>query len=305
MLDLLSNIDFVFVIGLILAGFLIGFIAAMVGIGGGLLMVPFLVIIIGLNAHDASSISLLIIIFTSGSGSFAYYRQKRIDLRTGLLFALCVVPSSFIGSWIASEVDPFVLIVLFGILLLVVSSQRIYKLIIQVANSNKGKNNSSNEKIDIDPSLKEKYSIVPQSIEHRSIVSSDGKQFNYQIKMRQTLLGAVLGGFLGGLLGVGGGIIFVPVLLAGGLPAHIAVATSSFVIIFTGLSGSLSRLIYGINQVEIFNYAIPLIVGTVIGARISATRVKKISSEKILIMFYVIVFLSGIRMILKAFGWFP
>lgn len=302
MLDLLTNVDFALIIGLILVGILIGIIAAMIGIGGGLILVPFLVIVLGLNAHDASSISLLVIVFTSSSGSFAYYLQKRIDLRTGLYFALCVVPASFIGSWIASVVDPTILILLFGILLLVVSSQRIYKLIIKLVKTNVTQNNNLAQKNVPIPSTNTNDSFLPQSIEYRNLVDSEGKEFNYQIKLRRALTAAAFGGFIGGLLGVGGGIIFVPLLLASGVPAHIAVATSTFIIVFSSLSGTIARLLYG---TVLFEYAIPLLIGTVIGARIGATRVKRISSEQVLIMFYVIVFLSGIRMILKAFGLFP
>ena len=123
--------------------------------------------------------------------------------------------------------------------------------------------------------------------------------------MRYTLLGALIGGFLGGLLGVGGGIIFVPVLMAGGVPPHLAVATSTFVIIFTAISGTFARLLNGLLNQSILLYALPVMIGTVTGARFSALRVKKISSEKVLITFYIIVFLSGVRMILKAYGLFP
>jgi hypothetical protein len=301
--EIILNFEPIFFLSLIITGFLIGIIASMVGIGGGLLLVPILILFFLIDTQKASAISLFVMIFTAGSGSYTYYKQKRIDVRTGLFFALCVIPFSFFGSWIAEKVDEFILVISFGILLLLVSTRRIQSLI-------KGrKNNSVTKKANFENNqennLSEKSSkdtFFPRSLEYRKIVDNDGKEFNYTIKMRRTLFGAIIGGFLGGLLGVGGGIIFVPVLTEiGGIPPHIAIATSTFVIIFTALSGSFARLLYG----EIlFSFAFPLAIGSVIGAKIGATKVKKISSQKILIFFYVIVFLSGVRILLKAFGYF-
>ena len=154
MFDLLLSFDPILVIILIITGFAIGTIAAMVGIGGGLLLVPFLILFFSLSPQEASTVSLFVMMFTSSSGSYTYYKQKWIDLRTGLLFAACVVPTSFLGSWIAKEIDPTVLIVIFGLLLLGVSSRRIFNLITN--NKSTSTVMSKNTK---DPSIvKEEYS---------------------------------------------------------------------------------------------------------------------------------------------------
>ena len=304
MFDLLSGLDPLLLIELIVSGFLVGVIASMVGIGGGLLVVPMLILIFAQDAQIASAISIVVIIFTSSSASFTNFKHRRIDIRTGLFFAVFVVPSSFIGSWVAEQVDDRVLVVAFGILMLIVAIDRIRKLLVQARNNRNG----TNQKQSTTPNLTDEQnnnktnSFMPQAVEKRVLVDSEGTKFIYSVKLRWALIGAIVGGFTGGLLGLGGGVIFVPVLLAVGVPPHIAVATSSFIIIFTAISGSISRILYG--QV-LWNYVIPLAIGTVTGARFGAIKVKKISSQKVLILFYVIVFLSGIRMILKAFGLFP
>ncbi len=299
MIDIFLNFNPVLLIELIIAGFLIGIIASMVGIGGGLIMVPTLILIFDRSAQLASAISIVVIIFTSSSASLANYNHKRIDIRTGLFFALCVIPFSFIGSWTAEQVNDKFLVIIFGLLLLIVAVDRIRKLIIQLINkqNNKKPNQNVEPEISKEKQQTESMGFIPQSVESRSLIDSDGQAFNYKIKLRQGLIGAAIGGFLGGLLGLGGGLIYVPVLLAVGVPPHIAVATSSFIIIFTALSGSLGRILYG--QV-LWNYVIPLAIGAVIGARFGALKVRKISSQKVLILFYIILFLSGARMILKA-----
>ncbi len=306
MLDILSGLNIVLIVELIITGFIIGVVAAMVGIGGGLLTVPALVLLFTRSAQVAGAISIVVIIFTSGSASLINFKHRRIDLRTGFFFAVLVIPSSFIGGWVAENIhDENILIILFGLLMLIVSIDRIRKLIVQARNNRQNSSSpiqpsdSSDSKQDNSQEIR---SLIPQSVEKRILIDDEGKKFSYTVRLRWTLLGAIIGGFTGGLLGLGGGIIFVPVLLASGLPPHIAVATSSFIIIFTALSGSLSRLLYGNIP---WDYVIPLAIGTVSGARFGALKVKKISSQKVLILFYVIVFLSGVRMILKAYGLFP
>ena len=301
MIALLSNIDFVIVLELIIAGLAIGIIAAMVGIGGGLIMVPTLILIFGQSAQLASAISIVVIIFTSGSASFTNFLHKRIDIRTGILFAVFVIPCSFFGSWLAEHVNDTLLVYLFGFLLLIVSIDRIRKLVKQFENKNnssqKVKNTASSASEQL--ILNDQNTLLPKTVEKRTIIDSEGQKYVYNVKLRWALVGAAIGGFLGGLLGLGGGIIFVPVLLASGVPPYIAFATSSFIIIFTALSGSLGRILFGhVN----WTYVIPLAIGTVTGARFGALKMKKISSQKLLILFYVLVFLAGIRMILKAYG---
>ena len=294
------NLDLILVFELILVGLLIGIVASMLGIGGGLLTVPTLILLFSRSAQEASAISIVVIIFTSSSASLTNFQHRRIDFRTGLLFAIFVVPFSFLGSYVGEHLDDSMLVIVFGIFLLLVSIWKIWTQLKKMRKNN-GINMEIVQSTDSIPETLFRKSLLPQNNERRILVDSDGKEFNYTIKMRKTMLGAIAGGFLGGLLGLGGGVIFVPVLLAGGVPPHIAVATSSFIIIFTSVSGSLGRLLYGSI---LWGYVFALAIGTVSGARLGAKKVKKISSQKVLIAFYVIVFLSGVRIILKAFGLF-
>ena len=86
---------------LILIGILIGIIASMLGVGGGILLIPVLMFLFGLSNPVASAVSSLVIVATSASGTYTYYRQHRIDLRTGMYFGLIAVPSAFIGGVLA------------------------------------------------------------------------------------------------------------------------------------------------------------------------------------------------------------
>ncbi|OLS16483.1 MAG: hypothetical protein HeimC3_54260 [Candidatus Heimdallarchaeota archaeon LC_3] len=277
---------------LVIIGFFIGIISAMVGIGGGLLSVPILMFLFEQPQNIASAISTTVIIFTSSMGAYTYFKQKRIDLRTGAYFAILAIPSAFIGGIIADTLDEAYLVLIFGILMILVA---IRKILSETLN----KSQKTEEKIMKQPlEVSTSYSMIPKSIEDRVIIDSSGEKFHYKVKLHRALIGALVGGFIGGLLGVGGGVIFVPVLTSiGNLPAHVGVATSTFTIMFSSSAAFFARVIGG-NI--LYDYVVALAIGTVIGARLGALKVKKISSKTLLNIFYFVVIFAGIRTIYQA-----
>ncbi|MHA1984836.1 MAG: sulfite exporter TauE/SafE family protein [Candidatus Hodarchaeales archaeon] len=282
---------------LIITGLFIGILSAMVGIGGGLITVPILIFFFNQTPDVATAISTVVIIFTSSTGAITYYRQKRIDLRTGGFFALIVIPSAFIGGKITEYLDANVFVFIFGLLMIIVALRKIF------LDRNSSKSSSQfNSEVISNTKIGSKYGLVPQDTEERILVDNSGKVFHYNVKLKKALVGALFGGFIGGLLGVGGGVIFVPVLTSlAGLPAHIAVATSTFAIVFSSTSASIAKISSGL---VLYDYVIALGIGTVFGARLGALKVGKISSKNLLNIFYAIVILAGIRSILSAVGLF-
>ena len=104
-------------------------------------------------------------------------------------------------------------------------------------------------------------------------------------------------GIISGLLGIGGGIINVPVMAYAGISMHSAVATSSFVIVFTSISSSLKH--YFLGNIEIMWAAI-LIPGIITGAQIGAKFVKKIKAHHLRFAFALFLIAIAIAMILKG-----
>jgi len=284
-------------LGLSIAGTLIGIISSMTGIGGGLLAVPLLMYGLGLTNPIASAISSLVIVLTSSSGGYSYWRQKRIDLRTGFYFASIAIPMAFVGGIIADNADVYIITIFWGCFLSFVAVWKISSFL--PGNRRKKAPSSPLEAPDVEDSAanNEARSLIPKNIETRTIIDAEGEGFTYMIRFRQVLLGAVLGGFLGGLFGVGGGVIYVPVLMWGGVPPHIAMATSTFAIVFASASGSTARILGG-NV--IYEYVLGLGIGTVIGANIGAMKARKVSSRGILAMFYAILLFTGIYTVAEA-----
>ena len=105
---------------------------------------------------------------------------------------------------------------------------------------------------------------------------------------------------MAGLLGIGGGVIQVPILnLIFGVPIHISIATSLFIIIFTSSFGTVTHFLLGnvLLTVGIF-----LAMGTIIGGQIGAHTSLKIESGILRKIFAVLLSFTGIRMIISIFS---
>ena len=110
-----------------LVAFLIGTIAAMTGVGGGVFMVPFLSLVYSLDPHQAVGTSLATIIFTSLSSTVGYSRQRKIDYKVGLTLTLTAIPGAFVGAFLTNIVTPRNLGLIFGAFLIFVALRMIFQ----------------------------------------------------------------------------------------------------------------------------------------------------------------------------------
>jgi len=268
-----------------LFAFLIGIIAAMLGIGGGVFMVPILVLLpwYNLDPAIASGTSLAAIIFTSLSSTFRYRKQKRIDYLLGLALASTTIPGAFLGSYTKSIIETWILGLIFAIFLIFVS----IRMFIGKRRENKRKNSAGKT----------------SSGKKRRIIDSYGEIFTYSVNFWAAPFLGFVGGFCSGLLGIGGGSVLVPAMnMALGVPIHVAVATSMFIMIFTSISGTLTNI--WLKQIR-FDYALLLAAGIIFGAQFGAHYAAKVSARNLRRMFAVVLLFASVRMILKFTGVMP
>jgi len=254
-------------------GFLIGVAAALTGVGGGIFIVPLLTLLYGFDPVIAIGTSLAAIILTSIASSVNYLKQKRVYIKVGLILALATAPGAYIGAAITGI--PAVktwLGVIFGIFLILVATQMIYK-----------------------------------ALSERSVKGCGQADPIFESRLlknhRKILLGLFLGFFGGvasGLLGVGGGTILVPIMCyALMFPIHFSIPTSMFIMIFTSISGVTNHLQQGhVDPI----YALYLGVGSIIGAQIGAYTSKKLSSRSLGLVFAAMLIVASINMMLKSLG---
>ena len=244
----ISALDFSLLIYLPI-GILIGFLAALFGMGGGFLTVPALDFM-GIEFHHAVGTSSASIPFTSASSTVAYLRQRRVQYKVGILLALPAIIGAYIGASLTSFLTSSQLKLIFGIAMILVAF---------VMSLNKNSMDPGEEMEDI----KVDYRIIP--------------------------LGGLLSGVASGLLGVGGGVVNVPFLNLLGFPIHYAVATSSLAIFITSLSSATSHHLLGNVDFELMVFMVPgLIIGAQIGARVArkmkARNIKKFFSVVVVLL---------------------
>lgn len=239
----------------------IGFLASLLGVGGGFLLVPILVFS-GLNAHLAVGTSVASVTFTGISSFTAYYRQRRGDYKLALLLEGFTVPASILGSYISTFMSCEGLEFAFAITLVAVCFT-----------------------MWISPVISSKEKHFPLGVTRKK-VDVEGIEFNYHVSLLPAILLSFFAGMLVGLFGISGGILKVPILVICGVPVHIAVATSSLMILITSASAFTSHVILGDVAFDYLIFVIPgIIVGAQVGARISKkTRSKTLQNLYLLVM---------------------
>ncbi len=256
------------------AAFLVGIIAAMTGVGGGVFIVPFLSLAYDFSSHQAIGTSLATIIFTSISSAIGYWRQRRIDYKVGSILTLTTIPGAFVGAYLTSFIEEKLLGLIFGVFLIFVALHMAFQFNI--------------------------YRIqIPRigKIWHRKIVDSGGVILEYDANVNLGLVLSFFGGLSSGLLGIGGGAFMVPILhLTMSFPMHVTVATSMFIMVFTSISGAATH--FSLGNVRIY-HAVFICIGVIFGALLGAYFSKKISGKGLRRMFGVVLFLVSMRMILK------
>jgi len=279
------NVDFLAELALLLLGAFSGFLGALMGIGGGVIVVPILILFFMLDAHQAVGTSLVMIIFTALSSTWAYHRQKRIDWKIGVLAAVTTIPGASLGAYTTKFFASESLGIIFGVFLLLVAAMMIRRSFLTNVSSN-------------NPATYNKHtSELLRRTWTRRIVDASGKIFEYDANIHSGLLLSFLGGFASGFLGIGGGLIVVPIFaIVIGLPMHLAVATSMVTMIFTSISGVSTHIMLGNVRIE---YAVPLIIGITFGTQAGATAARRLRSKTLERIFAIAVLAIGIWLIIS------
>jgi uncharacterized protein len=209
----------------------VGVVTSMLGIGEGVLLVPFLTLGLGLPIQIAIATSLVSTIGNSSAASMTYVKDGRLNLRLALWFAITATIGAIIGARAAAQIDRTLLTEIFAVALVVTALVMIlrHKQVDGVQRNELL--HTHTDRLQLDGSY---TNAVP------------GRTSNYHVK--RPLLGLLSGfvaGNASGLLGIGGGIINVPVMTIGmRVPIKVATGTSALVI---GLTTAVGAVIYYAN----------------------------------------------------------
>ena len=241
----------------VLLGFVAGAFGTLIGAGGGFLLLPVLVLLYpGDPPAVLTAISLSVVFANATSGTIAYARMGRIDVRAGLWFALAGLPGALLGAAVTQRLNHRVFDPLLGAVLLLGAGA----ILIRSASS----------------------TTSGQAQGARWLVERDGTRHVYTPRVG---LGAGLSavvGFLSSLLGIGGGVIHVPLMVAVlGFPAHVATATSHFVLAALSLAAVLVHARAGTLALG-WSRALPLAAGAILGAQLGARISSRVHGRWIL-----------------------
>jgi uncharacterized membrane protein YfcA len=237
--------------GLTLAAFAfgtcIGALGTLVGVGGGFIIVPVVAFIApGWSTRTITAYSLAVVFANASSGTLAYLRQRRVDTRSVLPFALAAAPGVLLGLVGSDRLPRGVFDPLFGALLLAMSAILAFQ-----PERRFGRDGPA----------------------RRDLTARDGERYRWTFSMPLALAGCFLVGVTSSLFGIGGGPIQVPMLISLlNYPEHVATATSHAVLALTSLLATIAHALQGDYRTDwlpTLATAVGALVGAPFGARAS------------------------------------
>ena len=224
-----------------------GTLGALLGLGGGVFLIPLLNGVLGIPHGSAAMLSLFTVIGTSSAVTLSWSGRERLNVRLGLLLAVAAVLGATLGNRQLDNLTEFWFQRIFGITAVAGAA-------VILARSGR-RNVLVGENIDVGP------------LGGRFHENESGGEVAYRVKRLPLALGSALGaGMLSTLIGVGGGIIVVPVLNSWcGVPLRAAAATSSFLIGITAVPGIIGH--YQLGHLVLPALAAASILGVLAGTR--------------------------------------
>jgi len=243
---------------LIPLGFAAGLLGSMIGLGGGIIVVPVLTFL-GFPPTAAASNSLFAALSNATASTISYSKQKRIEYSLGLKLGLLSIPGTVLGAIISTDVAPDIFKILFGFVL-IASSAYIF--------------------------LRKKIESKEKTISKQVIVFAIGASF--------------FAGIISSFFGIGGGIIFVPLMVVGmGMAMKKAAPTSQMVLLFTSLSGVIIHSFLGHPD---FLQAGFLSIGSFIGGLVGARLSIDIKERYLQILVSVVILIAAAKLFFDSFS---
>lgn len=262
---------------LVVIGFAVGAFGTIVGAGGGFILTPILLLLYPHeSAQTLTAISLTAVFFNAASGSVAYARQRRIDFRSGIVFALATIPGAVGGALVVGDVSRQVFDVIMGAVLAALAVWLI---------------------------AGDRWPLPEARVQlqRRILVDRSGETYEYSVPIRRGALYSLGVGFISSFLGIGGGVIHVPLLVrALGFPTHIATATSHFVLAIMAGTGTVTHLLLGSFHHHGFRRTVALSAGVVAGAQVGAHVSLRLHGRVILWLLAVALLALSARLLIGA-----
>ena len=261
------------------AGAIAGSLGALLGLGGGIFLVPFLNLGLGFPITVAAAISLTTVIATSSSVSAGRAGKHLINMRLGMLLEVATAAGSLLGGVTAQLLAQSTLQKLFGVTSAVVASIMLSRL--------------QRRNVILDPSAD------PGLLGGRFHEDESGGTVTYRVKrLPVAVVASFVAGNVSSLLGIGGGFIKVPVLNAWcGVPMRAAAATSAFMIGVTATAGAV--IYYGRGQL-VPALAAAGVLGVQLGSWAGLRFGQRASAKWLKLLMAIVLFVIAVMMLMRG-----
>ncbi|WP_078431114.1 sulfite exporter TauE/SafE family protein [Metabacillus halosaccharovorans] len=256
-----------------------GMLGSLVGLGGGIIIVPALLFIgnytsllPSITPQLAVGTSMIILIVTGLSSTLSYMKQKTVYFKAGMIFFIGSGPGAFVGALINKTIDLHLFYIFFGTFVIFIS------LLLSVQKYLKPNTN-------------------PVGITH-TFRDKQGEEHILQFQPVLAVLIAFIVGVLSGLFGIGGGSLMVPtMLLLFRFPASIVVATSMFMVFLSSIVGSIAHIQLG--NIE-WLWILVLAPGAWIGAKAGAFINRRLKDGTVIVILRLVLVVVGVRLIFQG-----
>lgn len=255
-----------------------GFIGALTGLGGGVVIVPLLTIVFGVDIHYAIGASLVSVIATSSSAASTYIKEGYSNLRVGMFLEIATTLGALSGAFLALLLAPQVIAIIFGFALLhsAYNSWRTFE------DHSAPSPNHLAQILKMDSSYPTPQGSCPYHVQHVPL----------------GFLVMFIAGALSGLLGIGSGALKVIAMdRIMRLPFKVSTTTSNFMI---GVTAAASAGIYLNRGYVDPALSMPIMLGVLIGATAGTHLLMKSKTKTLRIMFSLVIFILAIEMILNG-----
>lgn len=261
---------------LAIIAFTAGVVGALVGLGGGVILVPAtlfvgvnLGLIDGITPQSVVGLSVIMMIFTGLGSTLTNMKSKTVDFQSGFIFFIGSIPGTLLGAFVNKGLNLPSFNLYFGILLIILATLLL---------------------------VRDYLKPVTWFVNHgkpRLFTDAQGQTFTYGYPIWFALLVTFGVGFASGLFGIGGGSIIVPAMILLFLfPPHVAVGTSMFMVFLSAIVNSITHISLGNVP---WLYTLPVVPAAYIGAKIGAHLNQKMKSENLVMALRIILLVLGIR----------
>ncbi|HEU5351854.1 MAG TPA: sulfite exporter TauE/SafE family protein [Terracidiphilus sp.] len=275
----MSALEFTLVVWAVAA--VAGFLGALTGLGGGVVVVPVLALVLGVDIKYAIGASLVSVIATSSGAAAAYVKEGFSNIRIGMLLEIATTIGAVFGAYLAAFTSTHILAIIFGLVLLQSAWQ----------------------------------SFAGSQHDHEAVIQSDrlsrffrlggdypvhDKRQEYGVQNVPTGFGLMFGaGALSGLLGIGSGAVKVIAMdRAMKIPFKVSTTTSNFMI---GVTAAASAGVYLSRGYIDPRVAMPVMLGVLTGAFLGTRVLVQARVRTLRIVFAVVVFTLAVEMIVNGF----